>query len=82
MLKEVKMFTIICDGCGKDVNDDTEFSWWSDESYLEEIADDSDWEKIDDKHYCTNCYKYDDNDELILNSKKYDSTIKPDDSNS
>lgn len=69
MLKEVKMFTIICDGCGKDVNSDLEFSCWNDESYLEDIRTDSDWEKVDEKHYCTNCYEYDENDNLIIKKK-------------
>jgi len=26
MIKEVKMLTIVCDGCGKDVNDETDYS--------------------------------------------------------
>ena len=69
MLKEVKMFTIICDGCGKDVNDDTDYSAWNDESYVYDIRQEADWEKVDDKHYCTDCYEYDDDDEIIIKSK-------------
>lgn len=69
MLKEVKMFTIICDSCGKDVNSDSEFSCWNDEGYLEDIRTNSDWEKVDEKHYCTNCYEYDENDNLIIKKK-------------
>jgi hypothetical protein len=69
MLKEVKMFTIICDGCGKDVNDDTDYSAWNDESYVDDIRQEADWEKVDDKHYCTDCYEYDDDDEIIIKSK-------------
>ena len=70
MIKEVKMFTIKCDGCGKDVNENTGYSCWSEKSYLEEIAYDSDWKKVDKEHYCTDCYDYDDNDELITNKKE------------
>lgn len=66
MLKEVKMFTIICDGCGKDVNDDTDYSGWDDESYVDDIRQEADWEKVNDQHYCTDCYEYDDDDELII----------------
>jgi hypothetical protein len=29
MIKEVKMFTMVCDSCGKDVNEDTEYSCWN-----------------------------------------------------
>jgi hypothetical protein len=66
MIKEVKMFTIICDGCGKDVNEGEEICAWNDKSYIEDVAYDSDWKTVDDKHYCTNCYEYDDNDQLII----------------
>ena len=69
MLKEVKMFTIICDSCGCDVNEPTDYSCWNDESCVEDIRYEADWEKVGDKHYCNNCYEYDDNDELIIKSK-------------
>ena len=70
MVKEVKMFTIVCDSCGKDVNDDTDYSCWNDEGYNEEIRQYAGWEKVDDEHYCTDCFEYDDNDELIIKNKK------------
>jgi hypothetical protein len=69
MLKEVKVFTIVCDSCGKDVNEGSEFSGWDDESYTEEIRMDARWEKVDDNHYCTDCFEYDDNDELYIYKK-------------
>lgn len=67
MLKEVKMFTIICDSCGKDVNEGQEICAWNDNSYVQDIAYELDWEIVDEKHYCTDCFEYDDNDELIIN---------------
>ena len=67
MIQEVKMYTVICDNCGKDNNEDTDYSCWNDESIAEEIAMESNYLKDDDKHYCPDCYSYDDNDELILN---------------
>lgn len=70
MLKEVKMYTIVCDSCGCDVNADTEFSCWNDKNYVDDIRDDAGWEKVDDKHYCTDCFEYDDNDELIIKNQK------------
>ena len=70
MIKEVKMFTLVCDGCGKDVNENTEYSAWNDTSYLEELAYDIDWREMDDKHYCNKCYEYDDDFELIIKPKK------------
>jgi hypothetical protein len=70
MLKEVKMFTIQCDNCSCDVNENCEYSGWNDENYVEEIRQESGWEKVDDKHYCPDCFEYDDNDELIIKNKK------------
>ncbi len=70
MLKELKMFTMVCDCCGKDVNEDTQFSCWNDVSYLNDLADDNGWIKEGDKDYCTDCFEYDDNDELIILSKE------------
>lgn len=69
MLKEVKMYTIVCDGCGKDVNENTDYSCWNDENANEDIREEAGWEKVDDKHYCTKCFDYDDNDELILKNQ-------------
>lgn len=69
MIKELKMYTIVCDGCGEDVNADTSWSCWSDVEYNEDIRQEAGWEKVDDKHYCTDCFEYDDNDELILKNK-------------
>jgi hypothetical protein len=70
MLKEVKMFTIVCDNCGKDVNDGTDYSGWNDVGYLEEIAFDCDFRKKDDNHYCDKCYEYDEDFEIIIKTKK------------
>lgn len=69
MIKQVKMFTIKCDGCGLDVNHNTEHSCWNDVSYLEDIRYEAGWEKIEEKHYCNDCFEYDDNDEIILLKK-------------
>jgi hypothetical protein len=69
MLKEVIMYTIVCDGCGCDVNEDSGYGGWNDDGYVEEIRQEAGWEKVEDKHYCTNCYEYNDNDELIIKNK-------------
>ena len=69
MVKEVKMFTIVCDGCGEDVNADTDYSCCNDENYVEDIREEAGWEKVDGKHYCTDCFEYDDNDELIIKNQ-------------
>lgn len=66
MIKEVQMFTVICDNCGIDVNEGAEYSCWSDKTYAEDSAMESDWIKEGDKHYCFDCFSYDDDDNLIL----------------
>jgi hypothetical protein len=68
MIQEVKMYTVICDCCGKDVNKDAEYSCWSDEEFAEDIAMESDWLKEEDKHYCPDCFSYDDEDNLVIKS--------------
>jgi hypothetical protein len=69
MIKEVKMFTLVCDCCGKDVNEDTAYSCWNETSYLHDLADDEGWAKDGDKDYCEDCFEYDDNDQLIIEKK-------------
>ncbi len=66
MIKEVTMFTVLCDNCGVDSNRDCEYSCWGDKSQAEEHAMNSDWHLDDKKHYCCNCFSYDENDNLIL----------------
>jgi hypothetical protein len=67
--KELKMYTIICDGCGKDLQDGELFAGWSEKSYLDEEADNKDWVEVDDKNYCDECHEYNDNDELVIFNK-------------
>jgi hypothetical protein len=66
MIKEVTMYTVICDNCGKDVMEDQEYAGWNDKDFAELEATESDWIKEKDNHYCNDCYFYDDEDELRL----------------
>lgn len=68
MIQEVKMYTVICDCCGKDVNEDAEYSCWSDNGFAEDIAMESGWLKEEYKHYCQDCFSYDDEDNLVIKS--------------
>lgn len=70
MIQEVKMYTIVCDGCGCDVNEDSGYAGWNDEEYVDDIRQEAGWEKVDDKHYCTDCFEYDDDDQLVIFEKK------------
>ena len=70
MIKEMPMFTVICNNCGKDCNDDTDYSGYGDEDYAVEVAKESGWTVKDGKHYCSDCYTYNDDDELIINESR------------
>lgn len=41
------MYTVICDNCGKDSNEGSEYSAWSDPDQAETMADSCDFLKID-----------------------------------
>lgn len=52
MIKEVKMYSVVCDRCGKSFID--EFNGivaWLDEGTAKEQAMESEWIEICDKHY-------------------------------
>lgn len=70
MIKEVIMYTVICDGCGTDCNEDAEHSCWNDESYAVDDAMEQDWIEEGDKHYCPWCYTYDENDNLEIKNRQ------------
>jgi len=70
MVKEITMYTVICDNCGKDSNEGCEYAGWSDKGYAVDVAiDGAGFIKNDDNHYCPKCYEYDDNDEIVIKEK-------------
>jgi len=70
MIKEVTMYTVICDNCGKDLCEGQEFSCWNDDLTAHELAMEENWIKEESKHYCPDCYDYDDNDNLVINESR------------
>lgn len=71
-LQKVEMHTVICDNCQMDIGMYNEYSCWNDENYAEENAMESDWHRQEDKHYCPDCYTYDDDDNFILVEERKD----------
>jgi hypothetical protein len=67
MIKEVTMYTVICDRCYTDIGADSEYSCWNDPDAAEEMAlATDDWHKINEKHYCEKCVEWnEDESELI-----------------
>ena len=73
MLKEIPMYTVVCDGCGKDSNEDAEYSAWGCKSYASDVAMEADFVKEgEEEHYCPDCYCYDDDDNLVIKNKSED----------
>lgn len=71
MIKQVTMYSVVCDRCGKPFID--EFNGivaWLDEGTAKEQAMENEWVEIGDKHYCPDCYEFDDNSESMFLKRK------------
>lgn len=66
MIKEITMYSVCCDNCGKDSNEGAEYSCWNDSGYAWQCAEEDGWEEDFDQHYCPDCFSWSDDDELIL----------------
>lgn len=66
MIQEVTMYTVVCDNCKKSAGENSEYAAWSDESSAKDVAMDSGYITEGKKHYCSDCFFYGDNDELII----------------
>ena len=66
MIKSVEMYTVICDGCGKDSNENNYSSVWDCKIYAQDIAEKEGWIFENNENYCTDCFEYDDEDNLII----------------
>lgn len=72
MIKEVKMYTVICDVCGVDCLKNEEYSCWNDKNYALDVMFNMEWAEDDDdsdKHYCPKCFEYDDDGYVIVKPK-------------
>tara|TARA_B100000953_G_scaffold285358_1_gene265889 strand:+ start:315 stop:545 length:231 start_codon:yes stop_codon:yes gene_type:complete len=71
MIREVRMYGINCDNCGVDLGENQEVTCWCEPKYATLVAIDSNWVRVgENKHYCPDCYSYDDNDKLVLNKNR------------
>ena len=71
MIKQVTMYSVVCDRCGKQFVD--EFNGivaWLDEETTKEQAMESEWAEIGNKHYGSGCYECDEKlDEYVPKNK-------------
>ena len=60
MIKPVTMYSVVCDRCGKTYNENDGVIAWLDEGTARGQALESEWVEIEDKHYCPDCYEFND----------------------
>lgn len=65
MILERTFYGIRCDRCGKDL-ECGEYDSFCDIDDAMVVAKDSGWIKVRGRHYCEECHRYGDDDELIL----------------
>lgn len=56
MIKEIKVYTVICDCCGQDINQNANFAGWRVITDALTDAHNNDWFTIGIKNYCFKCY--------------------------
>ena len=71
MIKSITMYSVVCDRCGKIFETDGCIAWL-DEGTAKEQAIESEWVEICDKHYCPDCYEFDDELDKYVPKKKGD----------
>ena len=58
MIKQITYYDIIRDRCGKSLRKESE-TCYQDTASAEMVAIDTEWKKICGKHYCADCYEFD-----------------------
>lgn len=60
MIREVAMYTVDCDRCGRNADEGTNYSAWvsADDAFCSATADADFWSDEDGKHYCSGCHHY------------------------
>ena len=57
MIKPIKMYSLVCDRCGKTFCEGDTTITGADKKSVRDYALESGWVEIGDKHYCPNCCK-------------------------
>lgn len=63
MIKSEILYTLQCDRCKKELEDDN-LQYWVDVESVLDIANNNEWITKEDKHYCPDCYIFNHNDEI------------------
>ena len=62
MIRKQEFFNIECDHCGAMLDEET---WWDDKETTESLLDECGWKKLGDRHYCEDCWEFDDDDNIV-----------------
>ena len=71
MLKETTLYTAICDGCGLDLLEEFDIKF-IDQNELETHLMVYRWHDTGNFHFCPNCHKIDENNEVKFTYKPQD----------
>lgn len=70
MIKPVTMYSVVCDRCGKFFEADDSVAW-TDKQSARFYALESEWKEIGNKHYCPECYEFDEELDEYVPKKIY-----------
>lgn len=70
MIYQVTMYGAKCDGCGEEIRFMGEYSAISERECVEDMLRESDYQFDGNKHYCPDCWAYDDNDNIVFKHQK------------
>lgn len=59
MIKEVTMYKVVCDQCGADSLEDSDYAAVGEKWWAEDCASEADFQDVDGKDYCPKCYVLD-----------------------
>lgn len=68
MEKQFDCYTFICDNCGNDAFEDDDHICWIGQEIAWDMAREAGWIKHQNKHYCENCWQYDESDTIEIKS--------------
>jgi hypothetical protein len=76
MIYPVTMYSAECDNCKEDYhNEDNGWCATVDTNSILEMMGDDGWVTENGKHYCQNCFKYDDKDNFIINETRTKNSV-------
>lgn len=65
-IKQVTMYTLECENCGRISTDGSEYGGFTDVHGAEQDAQEIGWHIEDGKHYCYDCHGFDQDDNFYV----------------